>query len=247
MRIGCTLPTFTAGGAAALEAALAAESAGLDGVFVFDHLWPMGQPGRPSIAGKLVLGAVAAATRRIALGTLVARIGLLPAPTLCSELAAIDLVSGGRLIAGIGTGDAKSDAEQRAFGLPVAPAAERRAALLELATTLRERGTEVWVGGGSPATDALARECGAVLNLWDVPAAAVAAAARAGPVSWGGPLPKAVPAAAARLAELAAAGAAWVVWAWPGSLEGVAAAVEASGVRALASEQRRNEGRGGSV
>ena len=55
-----------------------AEELGLDGVFCFDHLWPMDQPGRPAIAAWPLLGALVATTRTITIGTLVARIGLLP-------------------------------------------------------------------------------------------------------------------------------------------------------------------------
>ncbi len=44
MRVGVTLPTFR-DDAAALDAARRAEALGLDGVFVFDHLWPLGQRG----------------------------------------------------------------------------------------------------------------------------------------------------------------------------------------------------------
>ena len=77
LRIGVTLPTFTAEARAALLSAAVAEGGGLDGVFAFDHLWPIGRPGRPALWCFGVLAAVAASTRRIALGPLVARVHLL--------------------------------------------------------------------------------------------------------------------------------------------------------------------------
>ena len=230
MRIGCTLPTFRDSPSELYSFAAAAEDAGLDGLFAFEHIWPMGQPGRPSILGKAALAAVAAATSRIGVGTLVARVGLMPDATALSEFAALEAVAGGRLIAGLGVGDHKSDDEQRAYGIPLVPAADRRRSLELLARTLSGRGVEVWVGGGAAATNAMAREIGAVLNLWDVPAAVVAAAAQDGPVSWGGPLPAGAAEAAGRLAELAAAGATAVVWGWPASVELVLDAVDRSGV-----------------
>lgn len=230
MRIGCTLPTFRDDPWAAVELARAAEQAGLDGAFAFDHVWPMRQPGRPSALGKLVLAAAARVTSRIELGTLVARVGLVPDATLRSELASLEAVSGGRLIAGLGTGDAKSDDEQLAYGIELIPAERRRESLERLAVELRGAGTQVWVGGGSPSTDEVARGCGAVLNLWEAPPRAVAAAARAGPTSWGGPLPKDPAAAARQLRRIAEAGAVYAVWAWPGSVERVVEAVAASGV-----------------
>ena len=50
MRIGVTLPSFR-DDASAVDAARQAERLGLDGVFVFDHLWPIGQP-RPARAQR---------------------------------------------------------------------------------------------------------------------------------------------------------------------------------------------------
>jgi alkanesulfonate monooxygenase SsuD/methylene tetrahydromethanopterin reductase-like flavin-dependent oxidoreductase (luciferase family) len=236
VRVGCTLPTFRESADDALAAVREAERAGLDGVFVFDHLWPIGQPGRPSIAGKLVLGAAAALSSTISLGTLVARVGLLPDETLLAELRALDLVSGGRLIAGLGTGDSLTDDERRAYGFAVPAPAERRESLRLLGSVLREEGIEVWVGGGSPATNSVAREIGAVLNLWDAPAAALAERAAEGPTSWGGPLPGDPAAAAERLGELAEAGAVYAVWAWPGSIDLVTDAVSRAGTGGVAGD-----------
>src|SRR5579884_3075389 len=79
VKVGVTLPQFRHEADTALAAARQAEELGLDGVFVFDHLWPMGSPDRPIISAAPVLGALAAATTSIAIGTLVMRIGLVPA------------------------------------------------------------------------------------------------------------------------------------------------------------------------
>ena len=49
VRIGVTLPSFRED-ASAVDAAILAERLGLDGVFVFDHLWPIGQPDRPALS-----------------------------------------------------------------------------------------------------------------------------------------------------------------------------------------------------
>jgi hypothetical protein len=230
VRVGCTLPTFRESADDALAVVRQAEHAGLDGVFVFDHLWPIGQPGRPSIAGKQVLGAAAAISSRISLGTLVARIGLLPDETLLAELRALQMLSGRRLIAGLGTGDSLTDDERRAYGFDVPAPDERRESLRMLGSVLGEEGVEVWVGAGSPATNSLARQIGAVLNLWDVPSATLAERAAEGPTSWGGPLPGDPAAAGERLGELAEAGAVYVVWAWPGSIDLVLDAVSRAGL-----------------
>jgi len=126
MKVGTTLPQFRDEADSALAAALRAEQVGLDGVFCFDHLWPMGQPGRPALSSGPLLGALAASTSVIHIGTLVARIGLLPDDVLVDELASLHAISNGRLIAGLGTGDHLSRAENQAFGIPFEPAEVRR-------------------------------------------------------------------------------------------------------------------------
>jgi alkanesulfonate monooxygenase SsuD/methylene tetrahydromethanopterin reductase-like flavin-dependent oxidoreductase (luciferase family) len=72
MKVGVTLPQFRDESDTALDAARRAEELGIDGVFCFDHLWPMGQPGRPALSSGPLLGALAASTSTIALGTLAA-------------------------------------------------------------------------------------------------------------------------------------------------------------------------------
>ena len=50
VKLGVLLPTFRNGAADALAFADRAVEAGLDGLFAYDHLWPMGSPTRPSLA-----------------------------------------------------------------------------------------------------------------------------------------------------------------------------------------------------
>jgi alkanesulfonate monooxygenase SsuD/methylene tetrahydromethanopterin reductase-like flavin-dependent oxidoreductase (luciferase family) len=223
LRVGVTLPTFR-DDALALEAARRAEDLGLDGVFVFDHLWPLGAPGRPALSAFPMLGALAAVTRRISFGPLVARIGLVPDAVLVAELLSLDVMAPGRLIAGLGTGDAKSAAENAAYGIPVDAPDARRLKLLEVARHVRAAGVRVWIGGGSVATTELAIEVGAAVNLWEGQPAAVAALQTRCEVTWAGPVAGDVPQIAEWLAELARAGATWAVCAWPESVEAVAEA-----------------------
>ena len=191
MKIGVTLPTFTADADAPLRAAAVAERAGLDGVFVFDHLWPMGSPGRPALWSFGVLAAVAARTERVHLGPLVARVGLMPDEDLLGAFAALDAVAGeGRVIAGVGSGDHMSAPENHAYGVDYPHAAVRLADVERVATTLVERGLPTWVGGRSDATATVAQRAGAARNLWGVTAEQVAAASvhqgHALEVTWGG-------------------------------------------------------------
>lgn len=231
MRVGITLPTFSADAAGVLRTAREAEEAGLDGVFVFDHLWPLRSPQRPSLTAYPVLGAVLAATDRIAAGTLVARLGLLPDEVVEASLTSLQAIGGGRLIAGLGTGDSSSSPENTATGIPFASAPARRERLARLAARFRDAGLETWIGAGSAGTNDIARRTGVTLNVWDATPEVVAAHTSEGQtVSWAGPLPK-DGSAAAVLHALAEAGATWAVWGWPRSVELVASTLAESGIR----------------
>jgi hypothetical protein len=225
LKVGVTLPQFVDDPSLALNAAVRAEQLGLDGLFCFDHLWPIGQRGRPAISMPPLLGAVAAATSTIHIGSLVARIGLVPDAVLIDTFASLEQISGGRLIAGVGTGDSLSRQENDAYGVPFDSAQERRTSMATVARAVRAHGIPVWVGGGRPSTTALALEVGAAVNLWEDSAVRVAELCGAGyEVTWGGPLRGDAAAMAEQLRRLAAAGATWVVAAWPDSLEAVARA-----------------------
>ncbi len=223
MRVGVTLPTFR-DDTLALAAARRAEELGLDGVFVFDHLWPMGAPLRPALSAFPVLGAIAASTERVSFGPLVARIGLVPDEILVAELLSLEAMAPGRLIAGLGTGDSKSAAENRAFGIPFDPPDERRMALRRCARHVLDAAVPVWVGGGAPSTVELAVELGCAVNLWEGQPAAVAGLLPRCEVTWAGPVAGDVPEIAQWLQEVAGAGATWAVCAWPEAIEAVAEA-----------------------
>ncbi len=229
MRIGVMLPTFAPDAREALAVACEADEAGLHGVFAYDHLWPLGEPGRPAISPYPVLGAVAATTARVRLGTLVSRVGLVDDEVLLGELTTLDALSGGRLTAGVGTGDRKSAAENDAYGVPVASVEARQASLRRVVAGVRDAGGDVWVGGGLDSTNVIARELKVTLNVWAATPARVAILAAGGPVSWGGPWPGA-DAAPGRLVALRDAGATWAVFTWPGSLAPLLEAARAADI-----------------
>lgn len=217
MRVGVLLPTFRRSPDAALDAARSALEEGLDGVFAYDHLWPMGSPDRPALAPFEVLAAVAASVPGLVVGPLVARVGLVDDDVLLAQLRALRVVADGRLIAGLGTGDRKSVAENATYGVPIGPPEARRTSLRTLAAQLAAEGTEVWVGDGAAATRAVAAEVGCTLNLWDAHPDAVREASAAATVSWAGPAPMNAgaldePATATLLRTLEHAGATWAVF-----------------------------------
>jgi alkanesulfonate monooxygenase SsuD/methylene tetrahydromethanopterin reductase-like flavin-dependent oxidoreductase (luciferase family) len=138
LQVGVILPMFSGDPAKVIGAARSAESLGFDGVFVFDHFFPPGgSPDRPSLEAFTSLAAVAAATERVRLGTLVTRAVLRPPALLAKMMSTIDLISGGRTILGIGTGDPIDRPEHHAFGFPNLSVRERRAHLAEAVMALK--------------------------------------------------------------------------------------------------------------
>jgi len=108
MRFGLFIGNFDWGGDvdALLEVAIAAEEAGWDGFFLWDHVDIAGVGGRhadPWIA----LGVVATQTRELLLGT-----GVTPLPRrrpakLAQEVLTLDALSGGRFVLGVGNGSGR--------------------------------------------------------------------------------------------------------------------------------------------
>ena len=225
IQVGVVLPTFRETPEGALDVAHRAFAAGVDGVFCYDHLWPIGQPDRPALAPFPILATLAAEVKNSRgvvggpfFGTLVARIGLVPNTVVEAQFTALAQLAPGRVIAGLGTGDRLSEAENRAYGIPFASAAQRRRDMVDVARALRERGLEVWLAGGGAARTEESRAAGAALNVWNA-APDVVADRSQGPeaveVTLGGPPPKDETVLRATVRDQAAAGATWVIFATP--------------------------------
>jgi alkanesulfonate monooxygenase SsuD/methylene tetrahydromethanopterin reductase-like flavin-dependent oxidoreductase (luciferase family) len=137
MKVGIVLPMFSGDAGKALAAAREAEALGFDGVFAFDHFFPpAGSPERPALEAFTTLGAVAAVTERVTLGTLVTRASLRPTGLLAKTAAWLDAASEGRLVLGVGTGDPIDRPEHRAYGIRMLDKSERRAHLEETLAAL---------------------------------------------------------------------------------------------------------------
>jgi len=150
VKLGLTLPSFRDDPTPAIEMARIAEQSGLDGVFAYDHLFRRATDGRqrPALELLTLLGAVAAETSRITLGSLVARATLRPAATLASGLDTLARIAGrDRLIVAIGAGDEESREENESFGLGFGTVEDRVVALRDAVDAARDQGFPVWVGG----------------------------------------------------------------------------------------------------
>lgn len=208
MHLGVLLPTFRETASDALAAARRAADSGIDGVFAYDHLWPMGQPTRPALAPFPVLAAVATEVPDIIVGPLVARVGLVAPELLISQFRTLGSLAPGRVVAPIGTGDRLSADENRAYGIAYPSASERQDLLAEVVREIRHD-FEVWVGAGAARTNAIARELGVALNVWNVAANDVSSDIRDGAWNWAG---NARPDLQAQLDEMRDAGATWAVF-----------------------------------
>jgi alkanesulfonate monooxygenase SsuD/methylene tetrahydromethanopterin reductase-like flavin-dependent oxidoreductase (luciferase family) len=102
-------------------AALAAEEAGFDGLWTWDHLRdPDARSSGPGVPEAwTVLTALAEVTRRVMLGPLVLNVANRHAGVLANMAATLQAVSGGRLLLGLGAGGSRRTpyaAEQAAIG-----------------------------------------------------------------------------------------------------------------------------------
>lgn len=113
IRLALQIPNFSYGTPVAelfptvLAQAREAEAAGFDAVFLMDHFYqlPMlGTPDQPMLEAYTALGALATATEKVLLGTLVTG-NTYRNPTLLAKIiTTLDVVSGGRAVLGVGTG-----------------------------------------------------------------------------------------------------------------------------------------------
>ncbi|MGB3895263.1 MAG: LLM class F420-dependent oxidoreductase [Mycolicibacter sinensis] len=124
IRLGFQIPNFSYGTDVSelfptvIAQAKEAEAAGFDAVFVMDHFYqlPMlGSPDQPMLEAYTTLGALATATERVQLGTLVTG-NTYRNPTLLAKIiTTLDVVSAGRAILGIGTGWFELEHDQLGF------------------------------------------------------------------------------------------------------------------------------------
>ena len=130
------------------DAAQAAEAAGLDGVWLNDHLSGLVQGATHVLECWTVLSALASTVPRVVLGPLVLNVANRDAGTLAVMAMTLQEVCGGRLVLGIGAGGRAGTVyglEQEALGRTVASDPERRWAVERTVETLRQG----WSGGAT--------------------------------------------------------------------------------------------------
>jgi F420-dependent oxidoreductase-like protein len=133
IKVGLQIPNFTYPDTAPADlfekvaaVAVAAEDAGADTVMVMDHFYQlamMGPPEHEMFEAYTLLGALAARTRTVRLGTLVTGVTYRNPAILAKIVTTLDVISSGRAFLGIGA--AWFDLEHEGLGVDFPPVKER--------------------------------------------------------------------------------------------------------------------------
>jgi alkanesulfonate monooxygenase SsuD/methylene tetrahydromethanopterin reductase-like flavin-dependent oxidoreductase (luciferase family) len=140
-----------------VEVAQRAEEAGFDSLWAYDHFQVDPPPEEAIVFDPLIeLAALAMATSRATLGTLVAAAAYRNAAMTAKMFSTIDVVSGGRAVLGIGAGWKRDEWLAYGYGFP--PAARRLAILrdhLEIITRMLAPGRATYAGEHAHVIDAI--------------------------------------------------------------------------------------------
>ena len=101
--------------------AVAAEASGFDSVWVMDHFWQLpalGGPDEPILEAYTLLGALAARTERVQLGTLVTGVTYRNPALLAKIVTTLDVISKGRAVLGIGAAWYEPEHDGLGFDFP---------------------------------------------------------------------------------------------------------------------------------
>ncbi len=117
------------------------DTLGFDTAWVFDHFLPIfSDPTGPCMEGWTALSALAMATKNVRLGIMVTGNTYRNPAVLAKTATTVDIISGGRLILGIGGG--WFEREHEAFGVPFPSVGERLGRLDESLTLIKQLWTQ---------------------------------------------------------------------------------------------------------
>ena len=125
IEFGVYLPQLQADFATLRDRVLRAEALGYDTAWFYDHLYPPGLPDVPGFEGWTLVSALAALTGRIRLGQLVLCNGFRHPALLAQMAITLDVISGGRLELGLGSGSNLTEFAELSRQLPVGIAISR--------------------------------------------------------------------------------------------------------------------------
>lgn len=165
-RFGLQIPNFTFPGvddrnlfARISDIAVTAEKSGFDSLWVMDHFYQIpgvGPRQDPMLEAYTLLGAVAARTTKISLGTMVTGVTYRNPALLAKIVTTLDVVSAGRAVLGIGA--AWNDDEHTGYGFDFPPVRERMGRLeeaLQICRAMFRQETATFAGNYYRAVGAL--------------------------------------------------------------------------------------------
>lgn len=139
-RFGVTLPQIKRSWAEASAAAREFDALGYDSLWVCDHVYGVPDPNLPILEAWTELSAIAAITERAKLGTLVTPPFFRNPAILAKQIATLDHISHGRVIAGLGAGWFPPEFEQTGCAFPATR--ERLRALEEMVEIMKRMWTD---------------------------------------------------------------------------------------------------------
>ncbi len=101
MRVGLSVPIMDAP-SALVDLGVAAEASGWDGVFLWHHVIGTPDFAVPMSDAWVVLGALAARTERVVLGTTITALPRHQPQEVARQTVTLDRLSGGRMVLGVG-------------------------------------------------------------------------------------------------------------------------------------------------
>jgi F420-dependent oxidoreductase-like protein len=118
----------------------AAEQLGYDSAWLYDHFYSLSGKDKPCLEAWTTLSALAAATKRLRIGTMVTSVSYRHPALLAKMATTVDIVSDGRLILGMGAG--WHEEEYRAYGYEFPDTPTRVRQLKEALIVIRRLWTE---------------------------------------------------------------------------------------------------------
>lgn len=140
IHFGVTIPQIKRTWEECQAAAREFEAMGFDSLWVCDHLYGPQSPQIPILEAWTLLGAVAAITSKVELGTLVTPAGMRNPAHLGKVIATVDNIAGGRVIAGLGGGWMAREFTD--FGVDFLPIGQRLGQLRETVQFLKRMWSE---------------------------------------------------------------------------------------------------------
>ena len=139
LEVGIYIPQLALSWEALRERAVAMEELGFASMWIMDHLYPPGLPSVPSLEAWTLATALLTSTRTLRVGHMVG-CNNFRHPALTAKMAtSLDVISGGRLVLGLGSGSFALEHEQAGLAWGTfAERTERLAEALEIVTSMFE-------------------------------------------------------------------------------------------------------------